>query len=114
MERYDWLQVGRLGLVGAAFFGPAYTLWFPRLEVLFPGNHKKAMVKKIALGHAVMGFVGGATFFAGKSSSDHSDVTSSITGKFFVLNFSERTLTYILHFVSFLHIDTTQVVEILP
>ena len=76
MERYDWLQVGRVGLVGAAFFGPAYTLWFPRLEVLFPGYHKKAVAKKIALGHAVMGIVGTATFFAGKVPSPHSDVTS--------------------------------------
>ena len=31
----------------------------------------------------------------------------------YVLNFWEGTYTY-LHFVSFLHIDETQVVEILP
>ena len=33
---------------------------------------------------------------------------------FLIMNNKEGTLTYIYFFVSFLHIDTTQVVKILP
>ena len=65
-ERFDWAQIGRLGLVGATIFGPVYTIWYRRLDVFIPGNHKKALLHKIVWDQGFMGILGGATFFACK------------------------------------------------
>ena len=83
-----------------------------KLNSLFRLMSKKTQTLRI-----IVSFVRGHNVISISMSQYHylcRIITARVALTLFVQKFSEGTLTYILHFMSLLHIDITQVPEILP